>query len=511
MAVKSNGSFQTFSHHYYTFGGKIYHQEEGGPIGLRGTCAIARLAMQIFELHIPCTRRSAVYENICSKCNIGAGSKEEVVGTDPEVPSIYVGETSRTIQERGEEHWAAARGSRKAREGTHIAKHQEQCHPGEEPEFILRAVGFYKTALSRQTAEAVRIGRRGGEGAVLNSRSEFNRCFIPRLQLIEEEKIKEMEQADMEQSQMTLEELLTLDSDWERSKAAKRAEGAKTALRSKEQANGKREGAALGQRRRTKKRKLELIGDGWGEQTLPTPPVGDHLSPIVDREQEEQPNQEGSHYLGAANSTNITEEWEQELSAPSTTVPHIAPGSRGRFSQPTHGKLLGEEVPPSPAGSYEIEPKILENDGNFEISPIIEDVNHGSFPTVCQANVNDVGLNIDECELNINECEQIECEEKVPSSCGNAKLDGEKLELTDEWSKLKIKCNINKNKWCDTHNIGTVKVPTLKKSWCWNNKKKEYCWKSQKINNYICKYRGREGAAPDISTENILHFWRTGR
>ena len=113
------------------------------------------------ELHIPCTRRSAVYENICSKCNIGAGSKEEVVGTDPEVPSIYVGETSRTIQERGEEHWAAARGSRKAREGSHIAKHQELCHPGEEPEVILRAVGFYKTALSRQTAEAVRIGRRG--------------------------------------------------------------------------------------------------------------------------------------------------------------------------------------------------------------------------------------------------------------------------------------------------------------------------------------------------------------
>ena len=56
---------------------------------------------------------------------------------------------------------------------------------------------------------------------------------------------------------------------------------------------------------------------------------------------------------------------------------------------------------------------------------------------MCQANVNDVGLNIDECELNINECEQIECEEKVPSSCGNSKLDGEKLELTDEWSKLK--------------------------------------------------------------------------
>ena len=170
----------------------------------------------------------------------------------------------------------------------------------------------------------------GGEGAVLNSRSEFNRCFIPRLQLIEEEKIKEMEQADKEQSQTTLEELLTLDSDWERSKAAKRAEGAKISLGSREQTNGKREGATLGKRSRTKRRKLELVGDEWGEQTLPTPPVGEHLLPLVDKEQEEQPVL-----------------WEQELTAPSTNVPHIALGSKGKVSQPTCGGLLGEEVPHS--------------------------------------------------------------------------------------------------------------------------------------------------------------------
>jgi len=32
-------------HHYYTFGGKTFHQTRGGPIGLRGTCAVARVAM----------------------------------------------------------------------------------------------------------------------------------------------------------------------------------------------------------------------------------------------------------------------------------------------------------------------------------------------------------------------------------------------------------------------------------------------------------------------------------
>ena len=38
-----------FSHHFYKYGGATYHQGGGGPIGLRGTCAIARMAMQLFD------------------------------------------------------------------------------------------------------------------------------------------------------------------------------------------------------------------------------------------------------------------------------------------------------------------------------------------------------------------------------------------------------------------------------------------------------------------------------
>ena len=38
-----------FQNHFYTFGGKIFHQVQGGPIGLRGTCAIARVIMQLFD------------------------------------------------------------------------------------------------------------------------------------------------------------------------------------------------------------------------------------------------------------------------------------------------------------------------------------------------------------------------------------------------------------------------------------------------------------------------------
>ena len=39
-----------FRRHYYNFGGHIYHQKGGGPIGLRGTCAVARAVMQMFDL-----------------------------------------------------------------------------------------------------------------------------------------------------------------------------------------------------------------------------------------------------------------------------------------------------------------------------------------------------------------------------------------------------------------------------------------------------------------------------
>ena len=38
-----------FSNHFYGFGGLKFRQMEGGPIGLRGTCTIARLIMQIFD------------------------------------------------------------------------------------------------------------------------------------------------------------------------------------------------------------------------------------------------------------------------------------------------------------------------------------------------------------------------------------------------------------------------------------------------------------------------------
>ena len=48
--VLSIATTTMLSHHYYSFGGAKFKQKGGGPIGLRGTCAVARLMMQIFDV-----------------------------------------------------------------------------------------------------------------------------------------------------------------------------------------------------------------------------------------------------------------------------------------------------------------------------------------------------------------------------------------------------------------------------------------------------------------------------
>ena len=147
-----------------------------------------------------CKKASLVYENVCLRCNPGAGNKGELKEVKDDIPTLYVGETSRSIFERSREHWDDWR-SRK--EESHIRRHQEAEHGGDgAPKFIMRVVQFSKTALSRQIGEAVRIGRRGGAGRILNSKSEYNRCKIPRLVI--EEMDEEQQKARELQNTMEL-------------------------------------------------------------------------------------------------------------------------------------------------------------------------------------------------------------------------------------------------------------------------------------------------------------------
>ena len=56
-------------------------------------------------------------------------------------------------------------------------------------------VSKHRSALNRQIKEAVRIRRRGGAQGILNSKAEFNRCYIPRL-VVEVEDQAEQEQRE---------------------------------------------------------------------------------------------------------------------------------------------------------------------------------------------------------------------------------------------------------------------------------------------------------------------------
>ena len=85
---------------------------------------------------------------------------------------------------------------------------------------MFKVVSASRTALSRQIREAVRIRRRGGAGSILNSRSEFNRCYIPRLVVEEEENEARAERLLREEQEMNelLSRLEREDMSWEERK-----------------------------------------------------------------------------------------------------------------------------------------------------------------------------------------------------------------------------------------------------------------------------------------------------
>ena len=89
----------------------------------------------------------------------------------------YIGETSRSAQERGEEH---LRDLRDLDPGSHFLKHIVIHHMSapETVEFRMKILSSHYTAFSRQITEAVRINRNKGS-YLLNSKSEYNRNSLP--------------------------------------------------------------------------------------------------------------------------------------------------------------------------------------------------------------------------------------------------------------------------------------------------------------------------------------------
>ena len=119
----------------------------------------------------------------------------------------YIGESARTAFERGREHERDARGGK---EISHIHNHLQEEHGEEEREegehgFSMKVVRGHRTALARQIHEAVLIANSKN---LLNSKSEYNRCIIPRIAIMvgskekdegEEKMIGEREAEELEE------------------------------------------------------------------------------------------------------------------------------------------------------------------------------------------------------------------------------------------------------------------------------------------------------------------------
>ena len=126
----------------------------------------------------------------------------------------------------------------------------------------MRAISFHRSALSRQTAEAIRIRRRGGMGAVLNSKSEYNRCYIPRLRVVEEDETTEMEKQEAEQAKEMEEGLRRELVAWE---AGKRNIRKSSIIQKSVSVKNRRQEYPDKEGRAPKRRKFPLIKN-WGEE-----------------------------------------------------------------------------------------------------------------------------------------------------------------------------------------------------------------------------------------------------
>ena len=100
------------------------------------------------------------------------------------VQGVYVGESARSIHERSGEHLREAQGKK---EDSHMFKHWMTAHQDlpEAPKFRINVVASFPDDLSRQLSESVRIDIRCGD--IINSKSEYSRCRVPRLRIDQNE------------------------------------------------------------------------------------------------------------------------------------------------------------------------------------------------------------------------------------------------------------------------------------------------------------------------------------
>ena len=135
-----------------------------------------------------CTKRNLVYETWCETCrreeekkiddDEGIADEEKQRKKDDIRVHKYIGETARSVYERGLEHRNALE---KMEEDSHLMKHVALHHQDKELEeikFGIKVVKFTTTAMDRQILESVRIQEESKRHFIMNSKAEFRQISL---------------------------------------------------------------------------------------------------------------------------------------------------------------------------------------------------------------------------------------------------------------------------------------------------------------------------------------------
>ena len=131
----------------------------------------------------PCRKRNITYKTYCLKCAEDAGADTKTIKKNVnDQIKFYFGESFRDAFTRGNEHLTDYLGEE---EDSHMFKHVSDEHPDSLPreiKFGMSVVKQHKSSFDRMVFESVLIYR-GGHN-ILNSKSEFSRCQVPRLSVM---------------------------------------------------------------------------------------------------------------------------------------------------------------------------------------------------------------------------------------------------------------------------------------------------------------------------------------
>ena len=123
-----------------------------------------------------------LYKNSCDNCR-AANAAAGIESTD-ENTAAYWGESFRSPGERSGEH---LQDYRNQSEESHMWRHKLQAHPQEEVSFSMKVVKRFLSSFEREVAESIFIEVNQNKN-ILNSKSGFNRCLIPKLSVMMGEK-----------------------------------------------------------------------------------------------------------------------------------------------------------------------------------------------------------------------------------------------------------------------------------------------------------------------------------